>query len=839
MTSADASNKSGVLFNKAYARRLFYFDGDRDRLRDDLVEMLKRTNGNDQSWMPYCCMDPFTCITIPNRGYSRDKRIEICRKLKEYWSIEAEVPDSFASIPVANNMNSAFAWESHLPDDDPDGSIEAGYRETVDRLWECFRVFVDYPRGKRSRAEFIEAYDRVRAVKGVGTPKLTMCLYWIDGDFYLSLDGPNIALLKKQGLQLNQKVYEIDGARYLEFLDEFKDHLGKDGRSIFDFSAEAYGSRKDEDDGQWWPSMEEFGTQISKDQWLSLLHDPSVFYESSLRVVKQISMMGGDASYKELADKFGNNMDSYKTVVLALCKRVQRATGCEIPDEQGAKYWPIMFLGKRTRGVYAYKLREELVEAMEESQDVLEGVEVYSGGRPSPVEPSPAPKDHPLNTIFYGPPGTGKTFVAKRRAVEIVSGRDDIGEGEYARLYERYCSEGRIRMVTFHQSYSYEDFVCGICPSLSGGALSYRLRVGSFLGFCYPGLQSQVDASGGSPLSTEAIEEGRPQGRRAFIIDEINRGNVSSIFGELMTLLEGSKRLGGPDQSRASVPSLGSEVGVPGEVYVLGTMNTADRSLVYLDAALRRRFRFVEMQPRADLVGDVGGVRLGEVLSEINRRIELLLDRDHAMGHSEFMAARTLEDVRELFSRSVIPLLQDYFFDDYGRIVSVLSRKGRPAVSDFVRSEADGSFGEERRLFRLTPPESWTAEVFNGIVGEGDGQRPGSGRRVGAHSYRPREGGLAALEVRRVLPSGRHGRGALRPGYPLRGRGGLRRRDRPGGAAEGWPLPGRVQGAPGGDGPHRLLEAQEPGQVAVREGQRLRPGVLRVDVLPGGRGCDR
>ena len=741
--------KAWAIFHEEYFRKVLGYRDRRGELREKTDRVLGELGISTDygSGYPAGDMDPFTLVS--KVASSDRKRFERGRRgyelIKGEFGLAARVPSDLNGLPRCISAQTVFS-------------------RFTDMSWEFFEAAMTYrdDQSEANRERFVRAFDAIISEKGtwVAAPKAAVALFGMDPYFYPTLDSyaydyyRDVLGISDSDAEGGINMRNITGESYLRLKEEIRRRCpDRDFRTVsYDAWMESQRSKTIappevnmetvdgiyDGEGQWWPSQEVFRTQVSEEQWVSLLHDPSVFDESSLRVVKQISMMGGDASYKELADKFGNNMDSYKTVVLALCKRVQRATGCEIPDEQGAKYWPIMFLGKRTRGVYAYKLREELAEAMEESQDVLAGVEVYSDSRPAPVEPSPVLKDCPLNTIFYGPPGTGKTFAAKRRAVEIVSGRDDIGEGEYAQLYERYCSEGRIRMVTFHQSYSYEDFVCGICPSLSGGALSYRLRVGSFLGFCYPGLQSQVDASGGSPLPTEAIEKGRPLGRRVLIIDEINRGNVASIFGELMTLLEGSKRLGGPDQSRASVPSLGSEVGVPGDVYVIGTMNTADRSLVYLDAALRRRFRFMEMQPRADLVGDVDGVRLGEVLSEINRRIELLLDRDHAMGHSEFMAARTLDDVRELFARSVIPLLQDYFFDDYGRIVSVLSRKGRPAVSDFVRSEADSSFGEERRLFRITPPEGWTAETFNGIVGEGDGQRPGSGRRVGAHSHRPR-----------------------------------------------------------------------------------------------------
>ena len=163
---------------------------------------------------------------------------------------------------------------------------------------------------------------------------------------------------------------------------------------------------------------------------------------------------------------------------------------------------------------------------------------------------------------------------------------------------------------------------------------------------------------------------------RVFIIDEINRGNISKIFGELITLIEDSKRIGADEEMRTRLPYSGKKFGVPNNVYLLGTMNTADRSIALIDTALRRRFKFVEMQPKADLLtATVEGVNLNEMLTMINRRIEVLYDREHTIGHSFFMGLTndsTIEDLAEVFECNVIPLLKEYFYDDYERIAAVL-----------------------------------------------------------------------------------------------------------------------------------------------------------------------
>lgn len=162
-----------------------------------------------------------------------------------------------------------------------------------------------------------------------------------------------------------------------------------------------------------------------------------------------------------------------------------------------------------------------------------------------------------------------------------------------------------------------------------------------------------------------------------FIIDEINRGNVSKIFGELITLIEPSKRLGADEWMTCTLPYSGEKFGVPKNVYILGTMNTADRSLVQLDAALRRRFEFEEMMPKPELLGVTkDGIDLIKLLTEINRRITARLDREHQIGHSYFMKLgknSTVDDVQGIFKKNIIPLLQEYFFDDYESIRSILS----------------------------------------------------------------------------------------------------------------------------------------------------------------------
>lgn len=189
-----------------------------------------------------------------------------------------------------------------------------------------------------------------------------------------------------------------------------------------------------------------------------------------------------------------------------------------------------------------------------------------------------------------------------------------------------------------------------------------------------------------------------------FIIDEINRGNISKIFGELITLIEDTKRAGASEAMEARLPYSGDLFSVPQNVYILGTMNTADRSIALMDTALRRRFDFVEMMPDTEILRgiivedqDAGvTVEIDKMLDAINKRIEILYDREHMIGHAYFMKLKddpTIENLKEIFLNRIIPLLQEYFYDDYERIQLVLGDNDKEDAYKFI-GDKDVKFRE-------------------------------------------------------------------------------------------------------------------------------------------------
>ena len=323
---------------------------------------------------------------------------------------------------------------------------------------------------------------------------------------------------------------------------------------------------------------------------------------------------------------------------------------------------------------------------------------------PSPGErrePSPLLESvsrQPLNTILYGPPGTGKTYTTVRRCVEICGGPKEGSDQEIRKRYRALVDAGRIEFITFHQSYGYEEFVEGLRPVTASAeteedAHSVR-RSGGDAG------RSESSAVGTGTANSPGFrlvptpgvlrrisEHARKKLHEAhvLVIDEINRANISKVMGELITLLEEDKREGAENEVAVTLPHSGERFTLPANLHILGTMNTADRSIALLDTALRRRFEFEELAPDPNALQDTGkatGIKLPEVLHVMNERLEWLIDRDHLIGHAWLIKAHSRDDVDRVMRRKIIPLIAEYFYDDWEKVHAVLGGTG-----DFVEGQ--------------------------------------------------------------------------------------------------------------------------------------------------------
>lgn len=420
----------------------------------------------------------------------------------------------------------------------------------------------------------------------------------------------------------------------------------------------------------WWPTEDEYSPGLSKEQWLALLDDREVFFDSSLAIVKRFKDYGGAATCTQLAIKYGESKNYYLSGSTYLARRIVEKTGCPVMprDSENSRWWPVIYLGKpadkeKEQGSYIWKLRKELSDALDQFD--LSNVPLYAEKEsdieletPEPEIEAPAvdPYDkaaflnqvymsgerydtlvallkHRKNVILQGAPGVGKTFAAKRLAWSIMGAQD----------------ESRIQFVQFHQNYAYEDFIMGYKPDGEG----FKLTEGIFYEFCQ--------------------RAGQDRNRDYFfIIDEINRGNLSKIFGELLMLIEKDYR-GTP----ATLAYTRKPFTVPENIYIIGMMNTADRSLALIDYALRRRFSFYDMEPGFDMEGFQAyqkGLdnetfdRLIECVRELNRAIlkDPALGAGFRIGHSYFCNQQECTDewMKAVVYYDILPTLREYWFDD-------------------------------------------------------------------------------------------------------------------------------------------------------------------------------
>ena len=303
-------------------------------------------------------------------------------------------------------------------------------------------------------------------------------------------------------------------------------------------------------------------------------------------------------------------------------------------------------------------------------------------------------KEFDKNVIFYGPPGTGKTYTTAKRAVAICDNVAEEDLTDYAEVMKKYNElkkKNRIEFITFHQSYGYEEFIEGIKPIVSNEddesdsensqEIKYEIVDGIFKKFCDEVRKAQD----------------KENNEYVFIIDEINRGNISKIFGELITLIEPTKRSGKKECISTKLPYSKEEFTVPDNVYIIGTMNTADRSIALMDTALRRRFKFEEMLTDYHLLEDIFvedeevRVNIGAMLKVINERIEYLYDREHTIGHAVFLEKMEndkididINKLENIFKKNIIPLLQEYFYEDYEKIRIVLGDNAKDEDEQFI-----------------------------------------------------------------------------------------------------------------------------------------------------------
>ncbi len=699
-----------VDFYKELAQKLLQFKNDRATLIENVKRIYETTGINlptlerDNAIVD---IDPFTVFGLFNKSsMKQSNREKIISAVADIFGVQAAVPTSFESIPLLNNQNATFYYF-------------VGDREEndIDDLWNMFESALTYAENPsaETRAVLSHYFDLTIGKKGNGNSKITMGLYWIAPDAFLNLDQRNRWYIYDSGKMPAELIQtlpavesRIPSSKYFDIVEKLRAYLQSPASPFKDFvelSAEAWRYSEEVNEAKrqekanqdheskssigdddvdsvhywiyspgdnasiWdecynegviaigWDKIGDLRDYQSKDemrQAMKTLIDPNYSWKNGAHATWQFvnEMKPGDIVFAkkgmhlvigrgvvESEYEFDASRSHYKNI-----RRVKWT-------HKGEWEHPGQAVMKTLTNITPYTDYVEKLNALFES-DIVDDEEEHEV-KYSSYSASDFLKEVYMdedryktlvslvetkkNVILQGAPGVGKTFTAKRLAYSIIGVKDP----------------NRVMMVQFHQSYSYEDFIMGFRPSEKG----FELKHGAFYKFC-----KKAEADIENPYF--------------FIIDEINRGNLSKIFGELFMLIENDKR-----DTPLRLLYSDELFAVPRNVRIIGMMNTADRSLAMLDYALRRRFAFFELKPGFDTEG-FRNYKEGLANEKFDRLINCVINLNNVIatdeslgegfciGHSYFSEIKEVTDQKlsNIVEFELIPLLKEYWFDEPAKV---------------------------------------------------------------------------------------------------------------------------------------------------------------------------
>lgn len=647
-------------------------------------------------------IDPFTFFGLFNKGITNENRVMIIKEVANEFSISAEVPRSFDGIPVLNNQKATFYY-----------FIGDRGEQDIDHLWNVFEAALKYADTPsiENKLNFTNYYDICLQKKGIRW-NLTMGLYWIRPYKFINLDSRNREFIidaKNMPDSFTKSLSGLkevpSGEQYLNICEACHQILKRKSYKYHNFPELSYfawettlkknneGVTSDKNDimsdnnvdsVRYW--IYSPGDGASK--WDEFYHDGimaigwgeigdlTIFSSKDEMKRKMKQCYNQDLSYKNSAHATWQFVHHMKPGDIIFAKK-----GSSKIIGRGIVTSDYFYDAKRTdtynnvrsikwthHGVWEHPgqaVMKTLTDITPYTDYVLKLNALFEEDMPEDIEdqdisyPSYSESDfltdvymskdnykilttllkNKKNIIIQGAPGVGKTYAAKRLAYSMMGVKD----------------KERVMMVQFHQSYSYEDFIMGFRPSMNG----FELKKGAFYNFCK---KAEIDSDNDY----------------FFIIDEINRGNLSKIFGELFMLLESDKR-----GVELQLLYSDEKFSIPENVYIIGMMNTADRGLAMLDYALRRRFAFFEFTPAFDTEGfrkyceQKNNSKFDKLITTIKRLNEAIetdetLGRGFFIGHSYFCTKNDFE-IDDLWLSSVVdyelvPLLSEYWFDDLSKV---------------------------------------------------------------------------------------------------------------------------------------------------------------------------
>lgn len=491
---------SWTVFYSEFATSLLNYADD----RANLIEKVKQIYINANMKLPtlekennIVDIDPFTVFGLFNKGITNDNRIAILNQIKVLFGISADVPTNFDGIPVLNNMSATFYYFSG----------ERGEHD-IDNLWALFKVAISYADTQEHEKEFAKAFDLVVSQKGVSW-NITMGLFWIRPLTYINLDARNRKLLENNQSRFKPDVDVIkmlkrmlSAENYLLLISKAKEVM-TEYEAFPDLSFDAWQTSTEDsaafygEDNSYWPSLAEYDPRLSKEDWKKYLLEVEIpNHPSPMKMLKGIMELGGEASCKQLANKYGGHPSEYVGCTTSLGRRIKNYF--DLPpcmDGEQERFFPFPFYGKPVDDEdgrsYIYKIRPKLLDALKEV-DLSQFNPYYEECEDEMQEATKT--DVAMNTILYGPPGTGKTYNTVVYAVAIIENKpvESIKAESYSPVLERYTSyraEGLIEFTTFHQSYGYEEFIEGIKPIMDNteddrSDIQYSIEDGLFKAFC-------------------------------------------------------------------------------------------------------------------------------------------------------------------------------------------------------------------------------------------------------------------------------------------------------------------------------------------------------------------
>lgn len=774
-----------------------------DKISEDSDETTKIQN-----------IDPFTFFANFNRSTTDENRQALLEKIKEKWQIVNSIPSDFSGLPALTPQNAWFFAYAYQREPDAIDNLWELYKQVMEKnpkdvdanLFNKCLTQRGIKQNITAGVFWIRPNDYFPLVGGVEE--------YLNNEF--GIDEIRIDKLKFTGyLELldtiksktNKPFYEISHESYMnshDFINEEKpDELIKKflESDLYKHFREHHLSQKIEREKKAWNLIQSNKGNINKEiieelidvvdshinpagekkfGWFGLMlmgnNKNKILHTTSLKLNQWIStLLFSNLDYDEALEKCMNELKipgagyGFASLLLYLSNPEKYNVYILNPAINAFKLLFDINLKDYKRSIERYNVFNEKVIELRNKYDLkpqemdwfINNINHFYNNRyVSDIGGEEKERNKPnsqdmkvgLNTILYGPPGTGKTYKTIEQAIQIIENLsiEELNSkydsrSNIKKKHQEYFEKGQIKFVTFHQSFSYEDFIEGIKPvvqdeeneSGSGNELKYTIEKGVFREIAEDAMKS--------------IDQGEDK-KYVLIIDEINRGNIANIFGELITLIEDDKRKGNPEALTAELPYSKKQFSVPNNLYLIGTMNTADRSIEALDTALRRRFTFEQIHPDPKLInpsalvlslwqkyeycknwddepfyskavklyeflgfdsdefelsekyyqkmlgkgwnelnlseeisiGEFDGFRPDLMLEKINRRIEVLLDSDHCIGHAYFMKLsdcdEPFQELKKIFKNKILPLLQEYFYGDLAKIGLILGK-------DFIKQE--------------------------------------------------------------------------------------------------------------------------------------------------------